>query len=37
MQVDPEGHRTIGVCTKLDLMDKGTNAIDVLSGKRALI
>ena len=33
-EVDPEGNRTIGVCTKLDLMDKGTNAMDVLSGKR---
>ena len=33
-EVDPEGHRTIGVCTKLDLMDKGTNAADVLSGRR---
>ena len=33
-EVDPEGNRTIGVCTKLDLMDKGTNAADVLSGKR---
>ncbi|RWS18723.1 Dynamin-like protein, partial [Leptotrombidium deliense] len=25
-QVDPDGERTIGVLTKLDLMDKGTNA-----------
>ncbi|ORZ18173.1 Dynamin central region-domain-containing protein [Absidia repens] len=32
-QVDPEGRRTIGVLTKLDLMDAGTNALDVLSGR----
>lgn len=32
-QVDPEGKRTIGVLTKLDLMDTGTHALDVLSGK----
>jgi hypothetical protein len=32
-EVDPSGARTIGVCTKLDLMDKGTNAMDVLTGK----
>lgn len=32
-QVDPEGKRTIGVLTKLDLMDAGTNALDVLSGR----
>lgn len=25
------GERTFGVLTKLDLMDKGTNALDVLS------
>lgn len=30
--VDPQGHRTLGVLTKLDLMDKGTNALDVLNG-----
>jgi len=30
---DPEGARTIGVITKLDLMDKGTDARDVLMGK----
>ena len=27
------GKRTIGVCTKLDLMDAGTNAMDVLMGR----
>lgn len=31
-QVDPQGKRTIGVLTKLDLMDQGTNALDILSG-----
>ncbi|KAG0332626.1 Dynamin- GTPase protein [Podila humilis] len=32
-QVDPQSKRTIGVLTKLDLMDAGTNALDVLSGR----
>ena len=32
-QVDPEGRRTLGVLTKLDLMDSGTNAIDILTGR----
>ena len=31
-RVDPDGQRTIGVLTKLDLMDKGTDARDVLVG-----
>ncbi|KIJ55111.1 hypothetical protein M422DRAFT_152343 [Sphaerobolus stellatus SS14] len=31
--VDPQGRRTIGVLTKLDLMDAGTNAVDVLTGR----
>ncbi|TYJ05453.1 hypothetical protein E1A91_A12G165400v1 [Gossypium mustelinum] len=31
--VDPSGERTFGVLTKLDLMDKGTNAVDVLEGR----
>lgn len=31
--VDPEGHRTIGVLTKLDLMDEGTDALDILLNK----
>lgn len=31
--VDPHGKRTIGVITKMDLMDSGTNALDILSGK----
>ncbi|XP_055335958.1 dynamin-1-like protein isoform X2 [Paramacrobiotus metropolitanus] len=30
--VDPEGKRTLAVITKLDLMDKGTDAREVLSG-----
>ncbi|KAK8950258.1 Dynamin-related protein 1E [Platanthera guangdongensis] len=32
-EVDPSGERTFGVLTKLDLMDKGTNAVDVLEGR----
>lgn len=32
-QVDPQGKRTVGLLTKLDLMDQGTNAVDILSGK----
>lgn len=31
--VDPPGRRTIGVLTKLDLMDAGTNAMDILTGR----
>ena len=31
--VDPEGARTLGVLTKLDIMDKGTDAMDVLTGE----
>ncbi|XP_058235237.1 dynamin 3a isoform X1 [Hemibagrus wyckioides] len=31
--VDPKGERTIGVITKLDLMDKGTDARDVLENR----
>jgi dynamin 1-like protein len=31
--VDPKGERTIGVITKIDLMDEGTNAIETLQGK----
>ena len=27
------GNRTIAVCTKLDLMDPGTDALDILYGK----
>jgi dynamin 1-like protein len=32
-EVDPEGLRTVGVLTKVDLMDAGTDCMDVLSGK----
>ncbi|CAN1310302.1 Phragmoplastin DRP1E [Linum perenne] len=32
-EVDASGERTFGVLTKLDLMDKGTNALDVLEGR----
>ena len=32
-EVDPNSTRTLGVLTKLDLMDKGTDATEVLSGK----
>ena len=32
-QVDAQGKRTIGVLTKLDLMDHGTNALEILSGR----
>ncbi|SPO29168.1 probable DNM1 - dynamin-related GTPase [Ustilago trichophora] len=31
--VDPQGRRTIGVLTKLDLMDQGTHALDILTGR----
>eukprot|EP00038_Savillea_parva_P007812 m.172710 g.172710 ORF g.172710 m.172710 type:complete len:835 (-) comp13573_c0_seq1:293-2797(-) len=31
--VDPDGVRTIGVITKLDLMDEGTDAMDILSNQ----
>ncbi|KAF8555861.1 hypothetical protein OG21DRAFT_1410225 [Imleria badia] len=31
--VDPQGRRTIGVLTKLDIMDAGTNALDILTGR----
>ena len=32
-EVDPSGSRTIGVITKLDLMDDGTDARDILENK----
>ncbi|CAC9509983.1 dynamin-1-like protein [Leishmania donovani] len=32
-QLDPEGVRTVGVLTKIDLMDKGTDCFDVLQNK----
>jgi len=33
-EYDPDGERTIGVLTKLDLMDKGTDAREVLTGEQ---
>jgi len=33
-EVDPQGLRTIGVVTKLDLMDEGTDARDILENKQ---
>ncbi|XP_065879071.1 phragmoplastin DRP1E-like [Euphorbia lathyris] len=32
-EADPTGERTYGVLTKLDLMDKGTNALEILEGR----
>jgi len=32
-EVDPEGQRTIGVLTKIDLMDSGTDVVDILAGR----
>ena len=32
-EVDPQCQRTVGVITKLDLMDKGTNAVEILMNK----
>ena len=32
-RVDPQGDRTIGVLTKVDLMDEGTNCVDIIQGK----
>ncbi|KAJ1823832.1 Dynamin- GTPase protein [Coemansia sp. RSA 2675] len=32
-EVDPKGSRTIGVITKIDLMDRGTNSLDILTGR----
>ncbi|KAL0398002.1 UNVERIFIED_CONTAM: Dynamin-related protein 5A [Sesamum calycinum] len=36
-EVDPKGERTFGVLTKIDLMDKGTDAVDVSYIRRLLI
>jgi replication fork clamp-binding protein CrfC len=33
LQVDPEGDRTVGVLTKVDLMDPGTDAREIMSGR----
>ena len=32
-EVDPQYQRTLGIITKIDLMDKGTDCIDVLNNK----
>ncbi|EJF62618.1 Dynamin central region-domain-containing protein [Dichomitus squalens] len=32
-EVDPDGQRTIGVLTKVDLMDQGTDVVDILAGR----
>ncbi|CAN1309304.1 Phragmoplastin DRP1B [Linum perenne] len=32
-EVDPRGERTFGVLTKIDLMDQGTNAVEILEGR----
>ncbi|KAI0166824.1 vacuolar sorting protein 1 [Hypoxylon sp. FL1284] len=32
-EMDPEGQRTIGVLTKVDLMDEGTDVVDILAGR----
>jgi len=32
-QVDPTGSRTLAVVTKIDLMDAGTDALEILTGK----
>ncbi|KAJ2799637.1 Dynamin- GTPase protein [Coemansia guatemalensis] len=32
-EVDPKGTRTVGVITKIDLMDRGTNSLDILTGR----
>jgi len=32
-QIDPDGERTIGVITKIDIMDKGTDAKSLLLGE----
>ena len=31
--VDPDGERTIGVLTKVDIMDAGTDCMDVLCNR----
>lgn len=33
LEVDPAGERTVGVITKIDIMDKGTDALDMLKGR----
>eukprot|EP00803_Ostreobium_quekettii_P002124 evm.model.scf_2578EXC.1 EVM.evm.TU.scf_2578EXC.1 scf_2578EXC:9050-11863(+) len=33
-KADPDGHRTLGVLTKLDIMDEGTDVRDYLNGQK---
>lgn len=33
-RVDPDGNRTIGVLTKMDIMDRGTDAMGILLGRQ---
>ena len=33
VDISPPGRRTLGVVTKLDIMDQGTDALDVLCGR----
>ncbi|XP_016651069.1 PREDICTED: dynamin-related protein 5A-like, partial [Prunus mume] len=35
-EVDPTGERTLGVLTKIDLMDKGTDAFEVNVGRKVI-
>lgn len=32
-KVDPYGERTIGVITKIDIMDEGTDCLEIIQGK----
>jgi hypothetical protein len=34
-ELDPKGLRTLGVITKIDIMDRGTNAKGILTGRYA--
>uniref|UniRef100_A0A6G1S368 Dynamin-1-like protein n=2 Tax=Aceria tosichella TaxID=561515 RepID=A0A6G1S368_9ACAR len=36
-EVDPDGKRTLAVLTKLDIMDPGTDALEVLTGRLIMI
>lgn len=36
-EVDPSGSRTIGVLTKLDLMDTGTDALEILQNRSSFL
>lgn len=35
--IDPKGIRTIGVITKIDIMDKGTNAKRMIMGQEVAL